>query len=150
MDLATIDILRCRELGVPRYTEFRKLVGLKVPQSFEEVTSNSAWVTELKRVYGGDLDSVDLLTGMYAEDLLDGFAFSETAFRIFILMASRRISSDRFLTDDYTAECYTHEGLAWIDNTTMLDVLRRHCPTLRPHLSKVNNAFMSWNPDENS
>ena len=31
-----------------------------------------------------------------------GFGFSDTAFRIFILMASRRLKSDRFFTNDYS------------------------------------------------
>ena len=38
------------------------------------------------------------MPGLYAEPLPKGFGFSDTAFRVFILMASRRIKSDRFLT----------------------------------------------------
>lgn len=37
---------------------------------------------------------------MLAEPLPPGFGFSDTAFRIFILMASRRLKSDRFFTND--------------------------------------------------
>ena len=39
------------------------------------------------------------LVGMFAERLPAGFAFSDTAFRIVILMASRRLNSDRFFTE---------------------------------------------------
>ena len=35
MDMAALDILRCRELGVPRYCEFRRLLHLPVPQTFD-------------------------------------------------------------------------------------------------------------------
>ena len=42
---------------------------------------------------GGDVDRVDLMVGMFAEDLPEGFGFSDTAFRVFILMASRRLKS---------------------------------------------------------
>jgi Animal haem peroxidase len=45
-----------------------------------------------------DKDKVDLQVGMYAEPLPPGFGFSDTAFRAFILMASRRLKSDRFFT----------------------------------------------------
>ena len=38
------------------------------------------------------------MIGMYAERKPKGFGFSDTAFRIFILMASRRLESDRFFT----------------------------------------------------
>lgn len=36
----------------------------------------------------------------------------------------RRTESDRFLTQDFTPEMYTPEGMAWIENTTMSDILR--------------------------
>lgn len=144
MDLAATDILRCRELGVPRYTTFRRLLHLPVPTSFEELTSNKQWAAELKEVYHGDLDSLDLIPGMFAEDRPEGFAFSDTAFRIFILMASRRLNSDRFFTKDFTEEVYTPEGMHWIEDNTMVSVLLRHCPDLAPHLEGVTNAFAIW------
>jgi Animal haem peroxidase len=144
MDLAATDIVRCRELGVPRYTEFRRLLHLPVPASFEEITSNQVWAAELHDVYNGDLESLDLIPGMYAEDRPEGFAFSDTAFRIFILMASRRLNSDRFFTTDFTDEVYTPEGMAWVEHNTMIDVLRRHCPELAPYLAGLGNAFAIW------
>jgi hypothetical protein len=143
MDLAATDIVRSRELGVPRYKEFRRLLHLNVPQTFADITSNEQWARELEEVYGGDLDKVDLLAGMYAEDRPEGFAFSDTAFRIFILMASRRLNSDRFFTDSFTPEVYTPEGLAWIEETTMGTVLARHCPSLAPYVGGPN-AFAIW------
>ena len=45
-------------------------------------------------------------------------------------MASRRLKSDRFFTDDYTPEIYTQAGLDWIDDNTMVDVIKRHYPQL--------------------
>jgi hypothetical protein len=48
---------------------------------------------------------------MYAENPPQGFAFSDTAFRIFVLMASRRLNSDRFLTSDYNEHTYTRTGI---------------------------------------
>lgn len=79
---------------------------LPVPTDFSDITSNPTWAKELEAAYGGDIDTVDLLPGLYAEDLPKGFAFSDTAFRIFILMASRRLNSDRFFTTDFTPEVY--------------------------------------------
>ena len=80
----------------------------------------------------------------FAEPLPQGFGFSETAFRIFVLMASRRLKSDRFFTDDYRPEIYTQLGLDFIKETTMLAVLKRHHPTLSPALQGVENAFHPW------
>ena len=143
VDLAATDVLRIRERGVPRYNEFRRLFHLKPAATFEELTDNPEWAKELRRVYG-DVERVDLMVGLYAEPLPKGFGFSDTAFRVFILMASRRLKSDRFFTSDYNAETYTQAGLDWIDETTMIDVLKRHYPELEPALRGVDNAFAPW------
>lgn len=84
------------------------------------------------------------MVGMYAEPFPKGFGFSDTAFRIFVLMASRRLKSDRFYTRDYTPETYTPFGMKWINDNTMSDVLLRHYPGLESVLRYVNNAFAPW------
>jgi hypothetical protein len=142
-DLAATDILRSRELGVPRYNEFRRLLRLRPAGSFDELTDNPDWARQIEAVYG-DIERVDLTVGMYAEPRPTGFAFSDTAFRIFILMASRRLNSDRFFTTDYTPAVYTQAGLDWVSDNSMTSVLLRHYPQLRPALGRVPNAFTPW------
>jgi Animal haem peroxidase len=141
IDLAATDVLRVRERGVPRYTEFRRLFHRKPVRSFEDLNPQHA--DELRRVYG-DIDRLDLMIGLYAEPLPKGFGFSDTAFRVFILMASRRLKSDRFFTRDYRPDVYTREGMEWIDETSMKTVLLRHFPQLEPALRGVTNAFAPW------
>ena len=144
MDLASIDIMRTRELGVPRYSRFRRLLSLKPIRSIEELTDNPQWRRELNEVYDGKIERVDLMVGMFAEAKPKGFGFSDTAFRVFILMASRRLKSDRFFTKDYNPTVYTPEGMEWIDRNDMSTVLLRHFPALRPYLEGVGNAFQTW------
>jgi hypothetical protein len=144
MNLAAIDILRARELGVPRYNEFRRLMHKNPVNSFEELTDNPVWQEELRRVYDNDLERVDLMVGLYAEPKPQGFGFSDTAFRIFILMASRRLNSDRFFTDDFTPRVYTQAGMDWIEKNDMSTVLLRHFPALAPSMYGVQNAFAPW------
>jgi hypothetical protein len=146
MDVAAIDVLRARELGVPRYNDFRRLVRMAPARSFEDLTGDTATADRIKHVYGGDIEAVDLMVGMFAERRPSGFAFSDTAFRIFILMASRRLNSDRFFTGDFTPEVYSPAGMEWVQNTTMLDVLLRHLPELRASVRGVTNAFHPWTP----
>ncbi len=81
---------------------------------------------------------------MFGERLPKGFGFSDTAFRIFVLMASRRLKSDRFYTVDFTPRMYTPEGMAWLDENDMLSVLIRHYPELAPVLLHQQNAFAPW------
>ena len=143
-DLAATDVFRSRELGVPRYNEFRRLLHLEPIESFEDLTDNPEWVQELRRVYDDDVEQLDQMIGMYAENPPQGFAFSDTAFRIFVLMASRRLNSDRFLTTDYNDQSYTKTGIEWVNDTDMSTVLLRHYPTLAPALRGVTNAFWPW------
>lgn len=84
------------------------------------------------------------MIGVYAEPKPRGFAFSDTAFRVFILMASRRLNSDRFLTDDFTPQVYTQTGLDWIEDNTMMTVIQRHFPELADAMGTVRNAFEPW------
>jgi hypothetical protein len=142
VDLATVDVLRDRERGVPRYNEFRKLMQRKPVASFEDLAGTPGVAAELRDVYR-HIDRVDLMVGLFAESRPKGFAFSDTAFRIFLLMASRRLKSDRFFTIDYTPEVYTPTGLRWIDDATMSKVLRRHYPELGSVI-RMDNAFKPW------
>jgi hypothetical protein len=103
----------------------------------------TAWAKEIEEVYV-EIDRIDLMTGMYAEDRPEGFAFSDTAFRIFILMASRRLNSD--LLHRQLQERCLHargDGLArrQHDGGT---VLKRHFPSLAPYVDATDNAFALW------
>jgi heme peroxidase len=143
MDLAATDLLRMREAAIPRYNEFRRQLRLRPAADFDQLCADPRLAAELRDLYG-DIERVDLMVGMFAERKPQGFAFSDTAFRIFVLMASRRLNSDRFFTDDFTAQTYTRLGLNWIADTTMADVLIRHVPELRTALAGRANAFQPW------
>ena len=144
IDLAAIDILRVRERGVPRYAQFREFFHMKPVTSFDELSDRPEWSEEIRDVYNGDLDEVDLMIGMFAEPKPRGFGFSDSAFRVFVLMASRRLEADRFFTVDYRPEVYTRAGLDWVQNNTMRSVLLRHYPQLERALRGVENAFAPW------
>jgi hypothetical protein len=145
MDLAAVDILRDRERGVPRYNEFRKQLGKAPVTTWLELAGGHApLAAKLQKVYNDDLDLVDTMVGMYCEPLPEGFGFSDTAFRVFILMASRRLKCDRFFTSDYRAEIYTAAGLEWIRKTGMKQVILRHYPALAPVFAGVQNPFAPW------
>ena len=144
MDIAAVDVLRIREGGVPRYNEFRRLLRLRPIRTFDELTDDAELASELEDLYDGDVDKLDLMVGMFGEKRPQGFAFSDTAFRIFIVMASRRLNSDRFFTRDYDPRVYSEEGMRWIDDATMASVLLRHWPELGSALDAGANAFQPW------
>jgi hypothetical protein len=89
---------------------------------------------------------VDTMVGLMAEPPPDGMGFSDTAFRVFLLMASRRLKSDRFLSQDYRPEIYTKEGIEWVEDNSMKTIILRHFPSLAFAMEgiKDDNAFTPW------
>ncbi|XP_065183426.1 uncharacterized protein LOC135814255 [Sycon ciliatum] len=146
IDLATIDILRDRERQVPRYNHYRRTMHLVPKKDIDDLTPDPETRKLLKEVYDNDIEKVDLLIGGLAEPFPDNFAFSDTIFQAFIPMASRRLATDRFYTEDFTAEYYTPEGLEWVERSDLRNVILRHHPELKPALDTVprDNAFAPW------
>jgi hypothetical protein len=82
-----------------------------------------------------------------------GFAISETQLQVFILNASRRLFSDRFLTSSFRPEFYGHLGVRWVtdngpdgpaETSPLKRVLLRTIPELAGELAGVVNAFDPW------
>ncbi len=146
IDLSVVDLVRTRRRGVPRYNDFR--AGLHRPRvrRFEDLTPDPDSVRLLKEVYRDDIDLVDTMVGLFAETPPRGFGFSDTAFRIFILMASRRLQSDRFLTVDFRPEVYSPLGIDWVQQNGMTSIILRHCPELASVLPRTGSAFALWRP----
>jgi hypothetical protein len=145
IDLSVVDLVRSRRRGIPRYNDF--LAGLHKPRitRWEDLCADPESTRRLQSVYRS-IDEVDTMVGLFAETPPDGFGFSDTAFRIFILMASRRLQSDRFLTVDFRPEIYSPFGMDWIANNGMTSVILHHCPDLAAVLPRDATAFAPWRP----
>lgn len=149
LDMGTVDILRDRERGIPRYNDFRRQLRLKPLGSLEELTDDPQLLAHLRQLYGDDagaIERVDALVGTFAEaQRPDCYGFGETLFQVFTLMATRRLQADRFYTNSFNASVYTPEGMAWIEGASMKNVLLRHYPELADTgLADVSNAFQPW------
>ena len=152
VDLASVDVMRDRERGVPRYNRFLQFMHKKPIHSFDDLANplHPGLAGELRRIYGqtdgrDNVDRIDLMVGLFCETPPTGFGFSDTAFRIFILMASRRLKSDRFIAKDFTADVYTSAGVAWVNDNSLVSMILRHFPRLGPALYGVGNGFKPWN-----
>ena len=164
LDLGAVDLMRDRERAVPRYNEFRRMLMLLPCISYkrlvgvprlpwfsslpkQEIEDRKKWARLLEEHYP-DKELLDPMVGFFAEERPKGFGFSDTAFRIFILMASRRLKSDRFYTDDFKPEVYTPIGMDWINENGLKTVLLRHYPDLGGALDDVENPFTPWQRTE--
>ena len=56
---------------------------------WEDLTDDQEAIDTLREVYDDDVEQLDLLVRIAAEKKIKWFAISETAFVIFIIMASR-------------------------------------------------------------
>ena len=151
-DMGTVDIVRARERGIPRYNDFRRQLGLNPITCFEDLSDDAEAIAKIKSVYGSnpaDVEKLDLMVGTLAEGHRPAyFGFGETMFQIFILNATRRLQADRFYTDCFTEEFYTPEGMRWIDATDLKAILLRHYPQLADTgLANIRNAFEPWDSD---
>nr|WEU50850.1 POD1 [Lonicera caerulea] len=144
VDLPALEIFRDRERKVARYNDFRRSLLLIPISKWDDLTDDKEAINILEEVYG-DVEELDLLVGLMAEKKITGFAISETAFIIFVLMASRRLEADRFFTSNYNEETYTKKGLSWVNSTESLkDVLDRHYPDVTKTWINSNSAFSVW------
>ncbi|KAJ4884470.1 Alpha-dioxygenase 2 [Raphanus sativus] len=126
IDMAALEIYRDRERGVPRYNGFRKNLLMSPISKWEDLTDDEEAIKVLKEVYEGNIDKLDLNVGLHAEKMIRGFSISETAFFIFLLVASRRLEADMFFTTNFNEKTYTKEGLEWVNATESLkDVIDR-------------------------
>jgi len=115
-----------------------------------------------------NVEDVDTVVGWLAESTRPhGYAISETQFVVFILNASRRLFSDRFLTSSFRPEFYTQLGVDWVSHngpgpeliekgqpnghqqpvSPLKRVLLRTMPELAAELQDVINVFDPWARD---
>ncbi|KAL2342362.1 hypothetical protein Fmac_003647 [Flemingia macrophylla] len=145
VDMATLEVYRDRERGVARYNEFRRNLLMIPISNWEDLTDDEETIEALKEVYEDDVEKLDLIVGLNAEKKIRGFAISETAFFIFLMMASRRLEADRFFTTNFNSKTYTDKGLEWVNRTESLkDVIDRHFPEMTKNWMRCSSAFSVW------
>jgi len=145
VDLAAIDVYRDRERGVLRYNAFRRALRLPPLEAWRDLTSDAEVLGAIREVYGDDFEQLDLLVGVLAETKPPGFAISETAFRIFIIMASRRLQTDDFYTKYHSGSWYSEAGMRHLQSVGGLaDVLRRHWPEAAARVPPGHSAFTPY------
>ncbi|GAA0148090.1 oxygenase [Lithospermum erythrorhizon] len=148
VDMAALEVYRDRERGVARYNEFRRNLLMVPISTWEDLTEDEEVIKALNEVYGDDVEKLDLIVGLHAEKKIKGFAISETAFFIFLLIASRRLEADRFFTTNFNARSYTEKGLEWVNKTeTLKDVIDRHFPDMTKKWMRCSSAFSVWDSE---
>ncbi|MEZ5057509.1 MAG: peroxidase family protein [Saprospiraceae bacterium] len=81
LDLASINIMRGRERGLPDYNTVRENFGLPRVNSFSEINSNIDIANVLDSLYS-DVNNIDAWVGMLAEERMNNALFGELVMKI--------------------------------------------------------------------
>lgn len=122
MDLASINIQRGRDHGLPDLNTLRKSFGLKPFSDFQELSRDVDLAEKLKSVYH-TIDKVDPWVGMLCEPPVEDSAVGESLQVILVDQFERLRDGDRFwFENDPALEGWTET----IKATTLTDVIRRN------------------------
>lgn len=131
LDLATINIMRSRERGIPDYNTIRADFGLERITDFEDITDDKALAKNMKFLYG-NVDNIDAWIGLLAEKHLDNSIFGPTLYKIMEDQFIRLREGDRFYFENDPA--FSPEEINEIKNTKIHDIIMRNSDlTIMPY-----------------
>ncbi len=120
-DLASLNIQRGRDHGLPSYNETRRQLGMTMHSSFAEVTPDLALQASLASVYTS-VDDIDLWVGGLSEPRVGASALGELFHHIVKDQFERLRDGDRF----WYERTFSGDELEIIRNTTLADIIRRN------------------------
>lgn len=120
-DLASLNIQRGRDHGLPDLNTVRLAFGLPAHQFFDDITSDVALQLDLFDAYGS-VDNIDPWVGMLAEDHVPGANVGSTIHRILKQQFEMIRDADRF----WYQRNYRGSALEVIENTRLRNVIIRN------------------------
>ncbi len=124
-DLASVNIARGREVGLPTLNEARQLLGLTPYRSFEQISSTPGVAERFTSVYES-VDDVDLWVGGIAEDAVNGGLLGETFNLIVSDQFQRSRDGDRFFYLNELDHLRVFDPD--IDSTSLSGIIRENTP----------------------
>jgi len=131
-DLASLNIQRGRDHGIPSYNQARMDLGLSAKTSYLQITGenpiNSPIADGLEQAYGtGNVDDVDLWSGGLAEPRVSGAIVGETFLAILTDQFQRSMDGDLYWYENRYAEGdLTDMELMMIENSSLANIIMRN------------------------
>jgi peroxidase len=122
-DLASANIQRGRDHGLPDYNTVRQAYGLAPLTMFSDIPADSVVQDTLSDAYD-NVNDIDLWVGGLAENHVPGAFVGETIHAILVDQFTRLRDGDRFWYQN--DPFFTGAQLIEIENTTLADVIRRN------------------------
>ena len=139
-DLASLNIHRGRDHGLPSYNDMREALGLDRKESFSDITKDPEVQRRLREAYGTNEDGTDKTDDMdiwvvglaedrYGESMLGELLHTIVARQFKVLRDGDRFWYQRTLSEDELKEI-----------TTLADIIRRNTDIIGDEIS--NNVFI--------
>jgi hypothetical protein len=136
-DLASLNIQRGRDLGLPTYNEMREALGLDAAATFADISSDPEVAARLEAAYV-DINLVDLWVGGLSEDPVEGGMVGETFATVLIDQFERLRDGDPFFSLN---SGLPQEELDALWDTTLSDIIERNTD-----IGEIqDNAFLAYN-----
>jgi hypothetical protein len=135
-DLASLNIQRGRDLGLPTYNELREALGLQRAETFADISADPEVAARLEQAYG-DVDLVDLWVGALSEDPVEGGMVGELVATVLVDQFERLRDGDPFWSQNSDLPQAELDAL-W--STTLSDVIERNTD-VGP---MQDNAFLAY------
>jgi len=118
-DLASLNIQRGRDHGVPGYNDMREAMGLSRVTQFGQITSDADLAEALFDTYGS-VNDIDLWVGGLSEDAVSGSQLGELFHTILVQQFTALRDGDRFWWETYL----TSAERDVVEDTTLADIIR--------------------------
>ncbi|MCG8651108.1 MAG: peroxidase, partial [Pirellulales bacterium] len=120
-DLASLNIQRGRDHGLPSYNDVREGLGLSRAQDFSDVSSDAEVVARLSSVYES-VDDIDLWIGGLSEDPLPGGHLGELFTEIIVIQFEALRDGDRYWYSNDLSRDEKRE----VERTKLSDIIKRN------------------------
>lgn len=120
-DLASLNIQRGRDHGLPDYNSMRDAFGLAKVDGFHQVSDDAAVNQGLFELYA-TVDDIDPWVGLLAEPAVPGALVGETLHMILVDQFSRLRSGDRFWYEAYLPA----DMVEMVNQQTLATIIRRN------------------------
>ena len=120
-DLASLNIQRGRDHGLPSYNDMREAVGLRRVTSFAQISRDREVRARLAATYS-DVDAIDLWVGGLSEDAVNGGQLGALFQRIVVRQFRSLRDGDRF----WYEHIFTGRDLERLRETRLSDIIRRN------------------------
>ncbi|MEO1713006.1 MAG: peroxidase family protein, partial [Bacteroidota bacterium] len=139
LDLASINMARGRERGIPDFNTIRMALGLGAYTDFFDLTNDVVLAGDMEDLYGS-IDNCDAWTGFLIEERMPNALFGPTLMKVMEQQFADLRDGDRFYyendSDLSPEEIATIKGTRMVDivlNNTDLDIMQENIFIAMPH-----------------